>query len=323
MSDRLTIWCNADLGAEAEAALREGTAGHQLVMAGEATSNLAVGGHSKELEAAQIAFGQPDATQAMEQTGLRWVHITSAGYTRYDTDAFKAAIKGRGAAFTNSSSVFDDPCAQHLLAFMLAQARQLPQGMKAQLDGHRWDYGNLRGATRLLNGTAVLLGYGAIAKRLVELLSPFGMDLVGIRRSVRGDETIPTYPLQEVDSWLAKADHVVNILPASPSTDGFFDADRIAKIKPGAVLTNVGRGTTVDQEALIAALESGHLAAAYLDVTDPEPLPADHPLWSAPNCFITPHIAGGFLGEATVLVEHFLENLRRFERGEDLKDRIV
>ncbi|RYG36387.1 D-2-hydroxyacid dehydrogenase [bacterium] len=323
MSDRLTIWCNADLGEEAEALLREGTAGHNLVMAGEATSNLSAGGHSEELETAQIAFGQPDAGQSMTQADLRWIHITSAGYTRYDTAAFKDALKGRGAALTNSSSVFDDPCAQHLLAFMLAQARQLPQSLKAQLDGHRWDYGNARSATRLLNGTVVILGYGAIAKRLVELLAPFDVEVVGIRRTVRGDETIPTYPLDEVDTWLAKADHVVNILPASASTDGFLDADRISKIKPGAVLTNVGRGTTVDQPALIAALESGHLACAYLDVTDPEPLPAEHPLWSAPNCFITPHIAGGFLGETSVLVEHFLANLRRFEKGEALQDRIV
>jgi phosphoglycerate dehydrogenase-like enzyme len=85
----------------------------------------------------------------------------------------------------------------------------------------------------------------------------------------------------------------------------------------------VGRGTTVDQTALLAALQSGRLAAAYLDVTDPEPLPVDHPLWSAPNCYITPHSAGGHRTEPMRLAGHFLDNLRRFERGEPLLDRVI
>ncbi|HMB29898.1 MAG TPA: NAD(P)-dependent oxidoreductase, partial [Blastocatellia bacterium] len=93
--------------------------------------------------------------------------------------------------------------------------------------------------------------------------------------------------------------------------------------KPGAIFYNIGRGSTVDQEALLAALERGSLAGAYLDVTTPEPLPPDHPLWSAPSCFITPHSAGGQMREQHDLVEHFLENLRRFAGGRELLDRIV
>ena len=94
-------------------------------------------------------------------------------------------------------------------------------------------------------------------------------------------------------------------------------------MQPGALFYNVGRGTTVDQTALINHLTSGHLGVAYLDVMDPEPLPSDHPLWVTPNCFITPHTAGGHLHEDVSLVVHFLENLRRWEQGEPLLDRIV
>jgi phosphoglycerate dehydrogenase-like enzyme len=94
-------------------------------------------------------------------------------------------------------------------------------------------------------------------------------------------------------------------------------------MKPGAIFYNIGRGTTVNQASLLDALRSGHLKAAWLDVTEPEPLPDNHPLWAEPNCFITPHIAGGQTGEARTLVRHFLQNLQRFVRGEPLLDRVM
>jgi phosphoglycerate dehydrogenase-like enzyme len=101
------------------------------------------------------------------------------------------------------------------------------------------------------------------------------------------------------------------------------NADRLSAVKHGTVFYNVGRGTTVDQDALLAALKSGQLSAAYLDVTDPEPLPTEHPLWTTPNCYITPHSAGGHKTEQERLVQHFLDNLRRFEKGETLQDRVI
>ena len=124
----------------------------------------------------------------------------------------------------------------------------------------------------------------------------------------------------EVDAVLATADHVVNILPASEETKHFFDAARIARIKPGAYFYNIGRGDTVEQPALIRALEEGVLSGAYLDVMTPEPLPPEDPLWSAPNCFITSHTAGGHNTEFDRLVRHFLDNFERFTSGEKLED---
>lgn len=302
-----TIWCALDLPEDALAELRAETAGYELVRE-----------PSPEIE---IAFGQPDPEGLLAAPGLRLAQITSAGYTRYDNDAFRAAIQ---APVCNSSSVFDEPCAQHLLAMMLALARQLPANFLDQTGARAWPVDQIRRSSFLLADQRVLLvGYGAIARRVAELLAPFDLELVAVRRQVRGDETVPTYPISELDRLLGDADHVANILPANASTDGLFDAGRFAAMKAGALFYNIGRGTTVDQGALQAALASGRLAAAYLDVTDPEPLPADHPLWEAPNCWITPHVAGGHLGEWTRLVRHFVKNLRRLENGEPLLDRVM
>jgi phosphoglycerate dehydrogenase-like enzyme len=302
-----TIWCALDLPDEALAELRGGTAGYEL---------------TREPSAAfTIALGQPDPAKLLTATGLRLVQITTAGYTRYDTEEFRREI---GVPVCNSSSVFDEPCAQHLLAMMLALARQLPQTILEQAGDKGWPADRIRSDSRLLRDQKVLLvGYGAIARRVAELLAPFGLDLVAVRRSVRGDETVPTYPIEKLDELLTEADHVANILPANASTDRIFDGGRFAAMKPGAIFYNIGRGTTVVQDALVQALTAGRLAAAYLDVTDPEPLPSEHPLWTVPNCWITPHTAGGHGGEWTRLVRHFLGNLRRFEAGEPLVDRVM
>ena len=115
---------------------------------------------------------------------------------------------------------------------------------------------------------------------------------------------------------LAEADHVVNVLPENDETRKYVNARRIACFKPGARFYNVGRGATVDQDALIEGLKSGRVGAAYLDVTSPEPLPPGNPLWTAPNCFITPHTAGGRIDEGVGLVSHFLANLSVFGTGE-------
>ena len=279
-----TIWCNVGLPPSALEELRAGTEGYRLVTEGPPEG--------------EILFGQPETVG-----DARWVHVSTAGYTRYDTPAFREGLAARGAMLSNSSSVYDEPCAQHLLAMILAFARQIPQSAAEQIGARIWDDKARRADSWLLQDQTVLLvGYGAIARRVVELLAPFRLEVVAVRRKVRGDETVPTFPIEELDRLLPKADHVANVLPANASTDRLFDAGRFALMKPGAYFYNIGRGTTVDQAALLAA----RLAGAYLDVTDPEPLPPDHPLWTAPKVWITPHSAGGHRGEETRLVRHFL-----------------
>ncbi len=321
----LTIWCNAKFSDAVMRRLAEGTQQHNVVYASNAsTSVLAAGGADPSLPMADVALGQPDAKQCMTLPKLRWVEVTTAGYTRYDTPEFQEALRARGAAFSNVSTVFADPCAQHVLAMMLALGRQLLPSHRDQLNDHAWHYEQRRYDSRLLNGqTVLLLGYGAIGRRLVELLAPFNMNVVAVRRQTRSERGVRIIPEESVSSALATADHIVNILPENASTGNYVNARRLAGLKPGARFYNVGRGTTVDQGAVLEALQSGRLGAAYLDVFDPEPLPKDHPLWTAPNCYVTPHTAGGHHDQDERIVEHFLQNLAAFQRGEPLVDRVV
>jgi phosphoglycerate dehydrogenase-like enzyme len=255
---------------------------------------------------------------------LKWIHVSSSSITRYDTREFREHMAERGIQVTNSASVYAEACAYHALAFMLAQARQLPHGLGASVTGGTEPWQSLRSACVPLRGqTLLILGYGAIGKCLTQFLVPFEMNIFAYRRAARGCEGVPVIAQAELSSALATADHIVNILPDSSETRRFFDMARFAAAKPGAVFYNIGRGSTVDQDALLAALRSGHIKAAWLDVTEPEPLPQDHPLLSEPNCFITPHVAGGHIAESITLVRHFLANLARFTSGQPLVDRVM
>jgi phosphoglycerate dehydrogenase-like enzyme len=305
--------------------LRKGVAPHELVLHAEpAATVLSKSAPAPALETADIAFGQPDADGVLRASRLRWLQISTAGYTRYDTPEFRAAAARRSLVVTNSSAVYAEPCAEHALAFMLGQARQLPWALAAGRAGDFTPWPQLRDRSRLLRHQRVLiLGFGSIARHLVQLLRPFEMSIAAFRRQARGDEGVPIIGMEELPQALAKADHVVNVLPASPGTERFMSAERFATMKRGAVFYNLGRGATVDQEALLAALNSGALAAAWLDVTEPEPLPPGHPLLRAPSCFITPHIAGGHWKESETLVRHFLDNFGRFLDGSALRDRVM
>jgi len=270
-----------------------------------------------------IAFGQPHLDDCFGSKSLKWIQLTTAGYTRYDRDDLRESLRSRSVQMTNSSGVYNEPCAQHLLGMMLSANRMLPKSLHAQIKDQSWNYLKLRSQSRLLNGQSIgILGFGAIAKRLVELLSPMRPSIIAFRRTVRGDESCRTLPIDQFDSYAGRFDHVVNILPAAAGTKDFFEATRLSKLRPGAKFYNIGRGDTVDQNALVDALKSNAVSAAYLDVSTPEPLPPDHPLWRLPNCFITPHTAGGFDTEPTTQVEHFVQNLSRFDVGQPLLDQI-
>jgi phosphoglycerate dehydrogenase-like enzyme len=319
----LTIWCNPLISDDARALLIEGAKPHRLIFSPQPSYNLVAGPADEMFDQADVAFGQPDPESAMRATKLRWIHLTSAGYARYDTPEFRKAIAARGAIVTNSSQVYADPCAEHLLAFMLANARQLLPAHRVQLTERSWPTEPLRVTSRLLLGQrALILGYGAIARRLIELLAPFRMNVTALRREI-GNEVVPVVTEDQFVRAVVDVDHVINTLPEGTATTNFVRAEHFAAMKPGAVFYNVGRGTTVDQPALQAALQSGHLAAAYLDVTDPEPLPPEHPLWTTRGCFVTPHSGGGHEDEHERFVQHFLVNLNRYVTSEPLLDRLM
>jgi len=322
---RLTIWTNAQFSEADTRLLIEGLAPHRLVVSAAANASvLAAGAADPLLAGADIAFGQPDAPQCLASTTLRWVEVTTAGYTRYDTPEFLEAFRARGAALTNCSGVFADSCAQHVLAMMLALGRRLLPSYRDQLTDRSWHYTERRYESRLLTGqTVLLLGFGAIGRRLAELLAPFGVTLVAVRRQTRSERGVRIIPEEKLSAALATADHVVNILPDNAGTRNYVNARRIACFKPGARFYNVGRGTTVDDRALIEALRAGRIAEAYLDVFEKEPLPAAHEFWDAPNCYLTPHTAGGRHDQDSAIVNHFLHNLAAFEKGEAMVDRVV
>ena len=319
----LTIWANPFLTASSEELLARVTVPHRLVLAQKPDHVLDVGTSDDRLIQAEVIFGQPDPQQVIRSEKLRWVHVSSAGYTRYDTEAFRSALKSRNAIMTNSSSVYDAPCAEHVMAWMLADARQLYLSYDNQRESSGWPQNDLRQNTRLLaDETVLIVGYGAIGRRLTELLAPYPVRVIGYRRTPQPDSKIRIVGPSDLPGALGESDHVVNILPESTQTRDFFNDERFRQLRPGARYYSIGRGTTTDQDALSDHLQAGHLRAAYLDVTDPEPLPSDHPLWAARNCFITPHTGGGHFNEAERIVEHFIENLRRFERGNELLDRV-
>ena len=326
MPPQLNIWCNAKFPEPAMQRLRAGLKNHRLIEASAASaSNLDAGRADPQLEQADVAFGQPDPDQVMRLGRLKYVQLTTAGYTRYDTDAFRAAVKKNGTCVCNASSIYAEPCAQHILAMMLALARRLPQSLDNQRSDHAWPYLPLRAQSKLLNGqTVLLIGYGAIARRLAQMLVPLGVKMIGFRRRATADEAgVTMRTIDQLDEHLPTADHVVNVLPASAETEDFFDASRLARLKPTATYYNIGRGTTNDEAALERALRQQQFAAAYIDAFADEPLPPSHPLWTTPNCFITPHTAGGHENEAERHVEMFLEKLNRFQRGDELIDRIM
>jgi phosphoglycerate dehydrogenase-like enzyme len=321
----ITIWCNAHLPDGARALLVERTRAHRLVIPAAGLVASSRGGVADpSLAEADVAFGQPDPAQLVALPRLRWLHLSSAGWSPY-AEASRL-LAGCGVRVTKSSLVYDEPCAEHVLAFLLAHARRLPEAFANQHGPRAWPQHALRARARLLAGqSVVLVGFGSIARRLAAMLVPLGPVVTGVRQRVTGDEPVPTlgWGTPEADRAIAGADYVVDLLPGGAGTHRAFDAARLASLAPGAVFVNIGRGSTVDEDALLASLVAGRLAGAYLDVTEREPLPPDHPLWTAPNCLVTPHAAGGVADEGERLVRHFLENLARFLDGRSLLDEVT
>jgi len=324
MSTRLTIFCDTDFPSDAAELLRDGLRAHQHLRPRQAIrSNLVTSQSDPLILEADVAFGQPDPQSLLSAPRLGWAQLTSAGYTRYDEPEFRVAATQKGLKLTASSAVYADPCAEHVLAMMLAQARRLGDCFE-DARVRAWHSAERRRQSFLLRGqTVLLLGFGSIARRLAQLLAPFEVQILALERTAGGNEPVQIIAEAGLEQALGKTDHLVNVLPENADTLGFVSATRLRALKRGAYVYNIGRGTTLDQDALCEALHDGAVAGAFLDVTEPEPLPPNHPLWSAPNCHISPHSAGGRNNEHVALVQHFLANLARFERGEPLRDQVI
>ena len=237
--------------------------------------------------------------------GLRVVQTLSAGVDR---------IVGRlpdGVILCNATGVHDIGVAEWIVMAILASERRLPELVAAQLAA-TWDRTGIRGG-ELAGSTVLILGHGSIGQALELRLVPFGVEVVRVARTPRAG----VHGLSELESLLPAADVVVVLLPLTDRTRGLVDARIIERMKAGALLVNASRGAVVDTSALVDALRQGRIRAA-LDVTDPEPLPDDHPLWSMPGVLITPHIAGDVSGEEDRSWALVAEQVGRLSRGEPL-----
>jgi phosphoglycerate dehydrogenase-like enzyme len=246
---------------------------------------------------------------------LRWMHASGAGVERYDL----AQIAARGVMLTNSSGVSAPNMAEHVLGMMIALTRCFPRLLRAQTQREWRDEATHREVGELQGQTVLVVGIGEIGRAVAQRTAAFGMRVNGLRR--RAGESAPAgfdhvFAIGDLHAALAEADHVVVTLPSTSHSRGLFDAAAFAAMKPGAVIYNVGRGPVIDTAALIAALESGHLGGAGLDVTDPEPLPADSPLWDMENVLITAHTSGATPRYWERQAELIVENIRRIQRGD-------
>lgn len=259
------------------------------------------------------------ADTARRLTRLHWVQTLSAG-----PDLVLRAGFGADVAITGGVGLHDQPVSEHALALILALVRELPQAAAAQ-ERHEWSraLGGPRPlrpegrVTTLLGARVVIWGFGSIGVTLAGLLAALGATVTGVARSAGERGGYPVVAEDGLEDVLAPADLLVMVLPSAPETDGALGAEQLALLPAHAMVVNVGRGSTVDEIALVGALESGRLAGAALDVTATEPLPADSPLWDAPNLILTPHAAGGRPVGAAALIE---DNVRRLLVGEPLRN---
>jgi phosphoglycerate dehydrogenase-like enzyme len=264
-----------------------------------------------ELLVLAFEFGNDVPALFERLPGLKVVQAFSAG-----VDWLLPLIPA-GVVLCSAVGVHDASVSEWVVAAILAMRRRLPEFGELQ---HRAEW-NREIATRRVSDpvddlegkTVLVVGYGSIGKALASRLTPFGARVVGIAQHARPDAVTP----EALPRLLPAADVVVDLLPLTPDTRKFVDAKFLSRMKPGALFVNAGRGGTVDTDALLDALRSGRIRAA-LDVTDPEPLPAEHPLWKEPNVLITPHIAGTVAQMEARAYRFAGEQIRRYAADQPL-----
>lgn len=255
-----------------------------------------------------------DALSAPDNT-VRWMHFLTAG-----REGFEEVGLPKNVAVTYPAGCVAPTVAEHAMALLLALVRRVPTMLEYQAK-RDWTRVEVSAkATSVEDKCMAIVGYGQIGREIALRAKPFGIRTVAVSRSRKSDELLDeSYPLSELDAVLARADIVMLTIALTSETQHMFDARRFAACKPGVVLVNVARGGLVDQKALAAALASGQVSGAGLDVVDPEPLPASDPLWTAPNLIISPHFGGGAsLPSLGRLAESAGGNLQRLMKGEPL-----
>lgn len=278
------------------------------------------------LDHADALYGIPDVDPAaLKRTveanpQLRWVQVMAAGGGGQVKAAGLDADSLERVAFTTSAGVHGGPLAEFAIFGLLAGAKTLPR-LQEQQRAHNWS-GRWEMA-QLAEQTVLVLGLGGIGTEVARLLSAFGARVIGTARHERAVENVDEFVHpDDIASVASRVDAVVVALPGTASTEKLLDAAFFAAAKPGLVVTNVGRGTVIDEDALIHALDDGTVAFAALDVTAVEPLPADSPLWDHPRVLLSPHTAALNAGEDRRIAELFADNAGRLLDGKSLRNRV-
>ena len=244
---------------------------------------------------------------------LKWIHCLSSGTEGVEQDP---AVKRPGFILTCSKGIHGVPMANHVMGFILSFLRCFP-ALAVNQRKHLWQRPMPDEAT---GKRLCIIGLGNIGKEIAAKAKAFDMHVTGIKRSPGAVENVDeVLPPSELDKVLAQSDFVVMLLPINEANRGFMSKDRFDAMKPGSVFINVGRGQTVDEDALVEALRSGHLGGAALDALAVEPLPADSPLWDMENVIITPHLAADTPKYMDRAFELIAENVKRFEAGQTLR----
>ncbi len=255
-------------------------------------------------------YDKGDMAVAIAKTEkVRWLNSIYAGVDGMPLDL----LKSRGVVFTNGAGINAVTIAEYVVMGMLTVAKGYDDVVRAR-DQREW-LKDSPGKAELAGSKVLLLGAGAIGSLIATRLAAFDVAVTTVRRTPAPGDLGP-------NDWRARLgefDWVILAVPATPETDGMIGKAELGAMKQSAVLVNIARGAVVDQDALIAALETKSIAAAFLDVMTPEPLPADHPLWSVPNAHLTMHLSGRAQDKMFVRsAERFLANLDRWHRGEPL-----
>jgi len=272
-------------------------------------------GEAEALLCPDFVYGAQVAELLRVRAGrLRWLQLLTQGFENTQAHGVPA-----GVTVTNAGEAYSPAVAMHAVALLLAVQRRFPPMLASQLKGE-WNRTMSTTMTSPAGATVAICGFGSIGQEVARLVRAFGAKVVALTRSAKphalADETLPIAALHEV---LPRADAIVLALPLDGSTRHLIGARELALCRKTAVLVNISRGGIVDTAALVEALRSGAIAGAGLDVTDPEPLPAGHPLWAAPNLLISPHVAGA-VGKVGFdrLAEVAAGNVERFLADEPL-----
>ncbi len=274
---------------------------------------------AEQIEQADVVIGNPSLSLPINRESLQAILLNSAGSDQYIAEGVLHAA----TRLANASGSYGTAISEQVIGMILALTKNL-KGYSLQTKAHEWN--KWPTGKEIWHSRVCIVGYGDLGAETAKRLRAFDCHITAVKR--RAQENLPyvdqVVTMEALDEVLAESDFVILTLPQNASTIGMFNRERLLKMKKDAVLINVGRGSAVVTDDLIAVMEDGHLFGAALDVTDPEPLPADSKLWDIDRVLITPHSSGGFVWES--VHEHYtdlvIRNLHHLEAGEELENEV-